>query len=75
MCIGYWLDGSGWRMAIECPRSNVTSSVMADAMIGGKHVTRTRCAHQVIAAALYALHRAAYDKYTDTHTGGVRPFL
>ena len=32
-------------------------------MIGGGNVTRTRWA-QVTAAALYALQRAAYDKYT-----------
>ena len=48
-----WLDGSGWCRAIE--EAKVTTSGRADAMIGGKHVTRTRWAHQVTAAALYAL--------------------
>ena len=40
-------------------------------MIVGKHVTRTRLAHEVTAAALYALQRATHGKYTIAHTSGV----
>ena len=67
--LGRWLGGSGWCRAIK--ESNITYSGRADAMIGGKHVTITRWAHQVTAAALYALQRAAHCKYTTAHTGGV----
>ena len=65
--LGRWLDGSGWYRAM----SKITSSGRADAMIAGKHVTRTRCAHEVTTAALYVLQRAAHGKYTRAHAGGV----
>ena len=55
--------------AIE--ESKITSSGRVEAMIVGKHDTRTRWAHEVTAAALYALQRAAHGKYTIAHTSGV----
>ena len=60
--LGVWLDDSGWRTAIE--ESKVISSGIADAMIGGKHVTRTRCAHQVTASFFSMLSNALHMKNT-----------
>ena len=68
----YW--GTGWMVVGVCrtiDESKITSSGRAEAMIVGKHVTITRLAHEVTAAALYALQRAAHGKYTIAHTSGV----
>ncbi len=57
--IGKWLAGSGWTEAIV--DAGVATSGVADSFLKGKHVTRTRRAHQVTAACLYILMRKAYD--------------
>ena len=47
---GDWLDGSGWTTAI-C-EAGIVSSRFADSLLKAMHVTRTRQAHQVTAAAV-----------------------
>ena len=59
----YW--GTGWMVVGVCraiEESKITSSGRGEAMIVKKHVTRTRWAREVTAAALYVLQRAAYGK-------------
>ena len=60
--LGNWLDGSGWSSALV--QADIASPGTADSFIKVSHVTRTRHAHQVTAATLYALLKAAYDEYT-----------
>ena len=60
------LDGIRWFRTIA--ESKVISFGSADAMIGGKNVTRT-------AAALYAHKRAAYDQGTSIKKEGLLPVL
>ncbi|KAK3926365.1 Centromere-associated protein E [Frankliniella fusca] len=59
---GQWLDGSGWTSALV--EAGVTTQGRADATIKASHLTRSRYAHQVTAAALYKLQRAAYEEYS-----------
>lgn len=61
--LGDWLDGSGWTNVITA--SGITSSGTADSFVKASHVTRTRHAHQVTAAALYILQQKAYSNYKD----------
>jgi len=45
-------------------QADIASTGTADSFIKVSHVTRTRHAHQVTAATLYAFLKAAYDEYT-----------
>ena len=56
---GNWLQGSGWVQALV--QAEITSAVTADSFLRASHVSRTRRAHQVTAAALWTLQRRAYD--------------
>ena len=58
-----WLEGSGCSSALV--EANITMSGRANSMLEGGHVTRTRWAHQVTAASLSVLQRAAYQQYVD----------
>ena len=72
----YW--GTGWIVVSVCraiEESKITSSGRAEAMIVRKHVRGTRWAHEVTAAALYALQLSAHGKYTIAHTSGVNVLL
>ena len=62
--LGDWLEGSGWTTAI-CD-AGIASSGVADSLLKAAHVTRTRHAHQVTAAALYILRNQAYKRYTES---------
>ena len=58
--IGKWMDGCGWTDVIsEC---NIASAGVAESLISVSHVTRSRHAHEVTAAAL---HMLLNDAYTD----------
>ncbi|XP_065894959.1 uncharacterized protein [Dysidea avara] len=60
--LGDWLDGSGWTSALV--QAGIADTGTADSFIKVCHVARTRHAHQVTAASLYALLKEAYDEYT-----------
>lgn len=59
--LGDWVRESGWTTALL--QSEITTFGRADAMLSGKHVTRSRYAHQVTAASLHILQRRAYQQY------------
>ena len=59
--LGDWLNGSGWKTALV--QAGVTTSGRADAISNGSQVTRARYAHQMTAAVLHLLQRAAFDDY------------
>lgn len=67
--LGTWLQSSGWVEAIV--QANVASRGTADSFLKASHVSRTRRAHQITAAALNVLQDQAYDKYCQTQTDGV----
>lgn len=62
--LGDLLSGSGWVSAITA--AGVASPGVAESFIKASHVTKTRHAHQVTAAALYILLCNAYEKYCDS---------
>ena len=64
--LGDWLQGSGWTQALV--QAEITTAGTADSFLRAAHVTRTRRAHQVTAAALNILQRRAYDQYSTTNT-------
>ena len=49
--LGGWLDGSGWTDCLV--QAGVAKVGMADSFLKASHITRTRHAHQVTAAALF----------------------
>ena len=51
--LGDWLHGSVWVQALV--QTDITTVGTADSYLKASHVTRTRCAHKVTAAALYIL--------------------
>ena len=61
--LGDWLQGSGWVQALV--QAEITSAGTADSFLRASHVSRTRRAHQVTAAALFALQQRAYKHYFD----------
>ena len=61
-----WLQGSGWTQALV--QAEITTAGTADLFLRAAHVTRTRRAHQVTAAALFILQRRTYDQYSTTNT-------
>ena len=64
--LGDRLQGSGWTQALV--QAEITTAGTADSFLRAAHVTRTRRAHQVTAAALYILQRRAYGQYSTTNT-------
>ena len=60
--LGDWLQGSGWTHALS--QAEIATAGTADSFLQASHVTSTRRAHQVTAAALYILQRHAYDKHS-----------
>ena len=57
--LGDWLEDSGWTEAIT--QAEITGAGKADSFLNASHITRTRHAHQVTAAALYTLLQKAYE--------------
>ena len=64
--LGNWLEGSGWVQALT--QADIATSGIADSFLKAAHVTCTRRAHQVTAAALYVLQHRAYDHYCQTQS-------
>lgn len=58
--LGDWLEDSGWTNALV--QANIASSGTANSFINASHATKTRHAHQVTAASLYALLQQAYSE-------------
>ena len=63
---GDWLQGSGWPQVLE--QAGIATAGTADSFLRATHITRTRRAHQVTAAALYILQRRAFDRHCQTLT-------
>ena len=62
--LGKWIDGSGLIEALA--NASVASSGVAESFLIASHVTRTRRAHQVTAAALHILMNNAYIDYWES---------
>ncbi len=62
--LSIWLADSGWTDILVT--SEVTTPGTADSFLKVSHITKTRHAHQVTAAALYILQQKAYNSYTTT---------
>ena len=62
---GWLVAGSVWTQALV--QAEITTAGTADSFLRAAHVTRTRRAHQVTAAALYIPQRRAYDQYSTTN--------
>lgn len=69
--LGDWLDGSGWTAALVA--AEICTSGIADSHLKASHLTRTRRAHQVTAAALFILQHDAYTRYTTNITENENP--
>ena len=54
--LGKWLDSSGWTSALV--QADIATG-KADSFLKASHVSRTRHAQKVTAAALYAIHSVA----------------
>ena len=63
--LGDWLEDSGWVAVIV--KSGIATQGTAESFLKASHVSKTRHAHQVSAAALYLLLRRAYDRYCQEH--------
>ncbi len=70
--IGDWLEGSGWINALI--KANVTTPGRAHSVLESGHITRTRWAHQVTAAALFMLQMEAYELYKTVEIDEPLPF-
>ena len=57
--LGKWLDSSKWTAALV--QTDITTPGKADSFLKASYVSRTRHAHQLIAAALYTLLQKAYS--------------
>ena len=66
--LGEWLHNSGWSNALV--QADITTSGRADAICKGSHVTRSRCAQQVTACALFILQKIAYNIYLEVNIEG-----
>ncbi len=62
--LGTWLDGSGWTRALV--EAGIATSGTTDSFLKVSHLTKTRIAHQVTAAALSVLQHQAHDQYRNS---------
>ena len=69
--LGSWIEDSGWTSVLV--QAGVTTSGTADSFLKASHVSRTRHAHQVTAAALYILMDKAYKTYREGVDEGEEP--
>ncbi len=75
--VGDWVKESGWADMVA--EANVATPGSAQGFESASHVTKTRYAHQVVAATLFHLRRVAYDGYvqnyeTDVSDGDLMSF-
>ena len=61
--LGDWLEGSGWKVMLS--NADVTTEGRADSLQRGSDTARAQWAHQVSAAALFALQTKAYSAYQE----------
>ena len=61
--LGDWLNGSGWTSLLTA--AGIATSGVADSFLKASHLTRTRHAHQITAAALYILLQRAFRAYME----------
>ena len=61
--LGSWIEDSGWTSVLV--QAGVTTPGTADSFLKASHVSRTRHAHQVTAAALYILMDETYKTYRE----------
>ncbi|KAG7171268.1 hypothetical protein Hamer_G013720 [Homarus americanus] len=59
--LGDWLEGSGWVEALVQAEIAIPGST--DSFLRAAHVSRTKRAHKITAAALYILQKRAYDRF------------
>ncbi len=71
--VGDWLKGSGWVQALV--QAEIATAGTAESFLHAAHVTRTRRAHQVTAAALYMLQHHAYSNYCQSCTRDGHPVI
>ena len=69
--LGQWLDGSGWTSVLE--KAGISSPGIVNSFVNAAHMTRTRRAHQITAAALYIMQHLAYQKYLRALTEDQQP--
>ena len=69
--LGSWIEDSGWTSVLV--QAGVTTPGTADSFLKASHISRTRHAHQVTAAALYVLMDKAYKAYTGDVDEGEEP--
>jgi len=69
--LGSWIEDSGWTSVLV--QAGVTTPGAADSFLKSSHVSRTRHAHQVAAAALYILMDKAYKTYREGVDEGEEP--
>ncbi|KAG7163101.1 hypothetical protein Hamer_G002176 [Homarus americanus] len=58
---GDWLEGSGWVEALV--QAEIATPGSADSFLRAAHITHTKRAHQITAAALYILQKRAYNHF------------
>ena len=58
--IGSWLKDSGWVEALV--EAGITTSDKADSLLQCSHIKRTRSAHELTVASLYALLIEAHSE-------------
>jgi len=69
--LGSWIEDSGWTSVLV--QAGVITPGTADSFLKASHVSRTRHAHQVTAAALYVLMDKAYNTYREGVDEGEEP--
>ena len=69
--LGSWIEDSGWTSVLV--QAGVTTPGTADSFLKASHVSRTRHAHHVTAAALYFLMDKAYKTYREGVDEGEEP--
>ena len=62
--LGDWLENSGWTTLIQ--NASVTRSGVAESLLSGHDVVRTKYCHQITACVLNSLMHKAYDQYSAT---------
>lgn len=71
--LGSWVEDSGWTNVLV--QAGVTTPGTADSFLRASHVSRTRHAHQVTAAALFILMDRANNIYRENVNEGEEPKL
>ena len=68
--LGRWLNSSGWTTALV--QAEITTPGKVCSFLKVSHVSGTKHAHQVTAAAPYTLLQKAYSSYVKEHNDHAR---